>query len=181
MSAKRAFWVVGGFSYIVVLFLSAGAAMAQQTERKFTEWGWPLPYEKVSQSSIDWLKAKGWWPLKIAYQIDPQTFIMVRKGFLSERGVEAEAVGFLAGPPMLEAFAGKRIHAVNAGNFPTTTMIDKEFGVVGITHLHMGWRHGTFAPVDSPLTKLADLKKEKLGRQGIIGIRLHCRTRWDTP
>ena len=140
-----------------------------QTRQKFTEWGWPLPYEKVSEKSIDFLKKKGWWPLKIAYQIDAPTFLMVKKGFLAARGIEAEAVGFISGPSMLEALVSKRIQAVNAGNFPTTTMIDKGFDIIGVSHLAFGVRQGTNVPIGSPVKKLTDLKLEKLGRPAIVG------------
>jgi len=155
--------------FVVTLMVAGIPSLIAQPKQQFTEWGWPQPYEKVSEKSIKYLKEKGWWPLKIAYQIEPQTFLMVKKGFLAARGIEAEAVGFLSGPPMLEAFAGKRIQAVNAGQFPTTTMIDKGLDIIGISHLHIGWRHGTYVPIDSPYKKLTDLKLAKLGRPAIIG------------
>ena len=44
--------------------LVAAPALAQQ----FTQWGWPQPYEKVSDKSIAWLKQKGWWPLGVGWQ-----------------------------------------------------------------------------------------------------------------
>ena len=46
--------------------LGAGTAHAQS--EKFTAWGWPQPYEKVSEKSVEWLKRKGWWPLQVAFQ-----------------------------------------------------------------------------------------------------------------
>ena len=33
----------------------------------FNEWGWPQPYDKVSDKSIAWLKQKGWWPLAVGW------------------------------------------------------------------------------------------------------------------
>ncbi|HVC31549.1 MAG TPA: hypothetical protein VND24_10205, partial [Steroidobacteraceae bacterium] len=45
--------------------LTATPALAQQ---KFTDWGWPLPYQRVSQKSVQWLKSKGWWPVEVAFQ-----------------------------------------------------------------------------------------------------------------
>src|SRR5580693_5330450 len=48
---------------IVTLVLASPAAA-----QKATEWGWPLPYEKVSDKSVTWLKEKGWWPLTVAFQ-----------------------------------------------------------------------------------------------------------------
>jgi ABC-type nitrate/sulfonate/bicarbonate transport system substrate-binding protein len=158
------------FLALVLVFFVLQLSVCYAQDKKFTEWGWPLPYEKVSQKSIDWLKAKGWWPLKISYQIDPLPFLAVEFGMLKARGIEAEAVPFLAGPAMLEALVAGQVVSVNAGNFPTTTMIDKNFETFGLSHYAFNWRHGTFAPKDSPIGKLTDLKLEKLGRAAIIGI-----------
>ena len=48
------------------LLTTVGLARAQSD--KFAAWGWPLPYEKVSDKSVAWLKEKGWWPLQVAFQ-----------------------------------------------------------------------------------------------------------------
>ena len=39
---------------------SGSAAPAVQSQ-KFTDWGWPLPYEQISPKSKQWLQSKGWW------------------------------------------------------------------------------------------------------------------------
>ena len=39
------------------LLTTVGLARAQSD--KFAAWGWPLPYEKVSDKSVAWLKEKG--------------------------------------------------------------------------------------------------------------------------
>ena len=55
------------------LIISAAAAVAlvcgvtQASAQSFTDWGWPQPYEKVSQKSVDWLKQKGWWPIGVGW------------------------------------------------------------------------------------------------------------------
>jgi sulfonate transport system substrate-binding protein len=38
--------------------------------QQFTDWGWPTPYDKVSQKSLDWLKQRGWLPLSIGFFAD---------------------------------------------------------------------------------------------------------------
>ncbi|TMH21180.1 MAG: hypothetical protein E6H64_08885, partial [Betaproteobacteria bacterium] len=51
------------------------AASAQPTSspapavgaQKFTDWGWPQPYEQISAKSKQWLQSKGWWPLSAAW------------------------------------------------------------------------------------------------------------------
>jgi len=40
----------------VVAALASAAFAEPQT---FTQWGWPQPYEKVSEKSVSWLKEKG--------------------------------------------------------------------------------------------------------------------------
>ena len=47
---------------VTMAFASPGAA------QQMTEWGWPQPYEKVSDKSVAWLKEKGWWPMTVAFQ-----------------------------------------------------------------------------------------------------------------
>ena len=42
--------------------------MVPASAQNFTQWGWPQPYEKVSDKSIAWLKEKGWWPLAVGWQ-----------------------------------------------------------------------------------------------------------------
>jgi len=44
-----------------------GTPAFAQSAGAFTDWGWPKPYTQVSTKSKDWLKSKGWWPLKIAW------------------------------------------------------------------------------------------------------------------
>src|ERR1700681_4989560 len=34
-----------------------------QSDQKFTEWGWPQPYDQISPKSKQWLESKGWWPI----------------------------------------------------------------------------------------------------------------------
>ena len=72
-------------------------AVAQQ-QKKFTEWGMPLPYEMVSASSIAFLKEKGWWPIKIGSQPGFTSLpVAGPKGFFKSRGLEVEVISFLSG------------------------------------------------------------------------------------
>jgi sulfonate transport system substrate-binding protein len=55
----------GGVGAAACLTLSGwpgGSALAKQPD-KFTPWGWPTPYEKVSEKSLKWLDSRGWLPL----------------------------------------------------------------------------------------------------------------------
>ena len=49
---------------------TAGPAVASQ---KFTDWGWPQPYEQISTKSKQWLQSKGWWPLNAAWIVARQS------------------------------------------------------------------------------------------------------------
>jgi hypothetical protein len=122
-------------SLTITLLLTVGVPSAQQP---FTEWGWPTPYERVSTTSVDWLKAKGWWPVAIASHplwpcANAVTAVMIKKGFLQQRGIDSEAQWLLAGPPIIESVASGRIAVGFGGNFPFTSMIDKRLPVKVIT------------------------------------------------
>lgn len=112
--------------------------VVKEVEKKgvpFTEWGWPLPYTKISESSIAFLKERKWWPLKIGYQpvwVDAGVNFFLLKstkeggiGPLENRGLQAEIVPFWAGAPLNEAFLGGVIQGGVFGEFPWTAMIDK--------------------------------------------------------
>src|SRR5262249_35356198 len=108
----------------VVVAAGAGSAAAQQ----FTAWGWPQPYEQVSQKSIDWLKQQGWWPLQYGYQapwLGQATIPLVVKdsGLDKKRGLDVQLQSFLAGPPLNEAIVAGKIQIGVGGNFPLTTLI----------------------------------------------------------
>jgi len=47
----------------IIAGLAAFLAGASARAEALTRWGWPLPYERVSDRSIDWLKKQRWWPL----------------------------------------------------------------------------------------------------------------------
>src|SRR5689334_15120031 len=110
---------------MLALLLMVGPTSAQQP---FTAWGWPTPYERVSPTSIDWLKARGWWPVAIASQppwpcANAVTTVMIRQGLLQQRGIESVAQWFLAGPPIIESVAAGRTPVGFGGNFPATSML----------------------------------------------------------
>jgi sulfonate transport system substrate-binding protein len=48
---------------LVLAAVAIGAGTAIAAAQSSTDWGWPQPYEKVSDKSVAWLKEKGWWPL----------------------------------------------------------------------------------------------------------------------
>ena len=144
-------------------FTALGGAARAQEQSGFTPWGWPLPYEKVSDKSVDWLKNKGWWPLGFAWQgpFSGQNTINVvlsKTDFLAKRGLETKFQAFAAGPDVNESIAAGRMQVGNGGNFPFTSLIDKRIPVKALAVVAPNLKHSTVAPKDSPLKSLADLK-----------------------
>lgn len=137
---------------------SAQSALAQS--RQFTEWGWPTPYERISDKSIDYLKSKGWWPLAIGSQPGFTGLpVTVGKGFYKARGLEVTVAAFLSGPAINEAAVAGRVQAGVEGNFPFTTLIARSTPVRCIAVANPNIKHATLVPLDSPIKTIADLKK----------------------
>ncbi len=136
-------------------------AYAQQG--KFNEWGWPVPYEKVSDRSVKWLKDKGWWPVQVAYQApwsgqNTVNIVMDRQGLLKARGVETRYQAFPSGPAINETIVSAKFQVGNGGNFPFTSLLDKNIPVKAIAILSPNLLHALVVPPDSPLKSIKDLK-----------------------
>jgi len=147
---------------LMAVLLLAVTPEAPAQSKSFTEWGWPQPYEQVSPKSVEWLKAKGWWPLTYAYQ--PlwlgQSVIRVAgdMGFASRRGLEVQFTSFLAGPAVNEAIIAGKAQVGSGGPFPTTTMLSRKAPIKGLAVISYGYRHAVMVPTGSPLKRPADLK-----------------------
>jgi ABC-type nitrate/sulfonate/bicarbonate transport system substrate-binding protein len=145
----------------LIATLALAAPAAAQTQ--FTQWGWPQPYQRVSDKSVEWLKQKGWWPLGVAFQgpfsgQNTTNVVMARLDLLSKRGVEAKFQSFAAGPDVNEAIAAARMQVGNGGNFPFTSLLDRGIPVKALAVVAPNLKHAVVAPLDSPLKSLADLK-----------------------
>lgn len=137
----------------------AGPAAAQS----FTDWGWPQPYEKVSDKSIAWLKEKGWWPIGVGWQgpfsgQNTINVVMDKAGLLGKRGLEAKFQAFASGPDVNEAVASARVQVGNGGNFPFTSLLDRSVPVRAIAVVAPNLKHSTVVPDDSRIKTLADFK-----------------------
>ena len=131
--------------------------------QSFTDWGWPQPYERVSQKSVDWLKQKGWWPIGVGWQgpfsgQNTINVVMDKAGLLKQRGIEAKFQVFAAGPDVNEAVASARVQVGNGGNFPFTSLLDRGVPVKAIAVVAPNLKHSTVVPLDSNIKKLADFK-----------------------
>jgi ABC-type nitrate/sulfonate/bicarbonate transport system substrate-binding protein len=156
LGTRRRRLIVAAFVGLVAM---AGPAAAQS----FTDWGWPQPYEKVSDKSIAWLKEKGWWPIGVGWQgpfsgQNTINVVMDKAGLLEKRGLEAKFQSFAAGPDVNEAVASARVQVGNGGNFPFTSLLDRGVPVRAIAVVAPNLKHSTVVPIDSPIKTLADFK-----------------------
>ncbi len=152
-----------GLLVAITAAISAFAGSPAAAQHNYTDWGWPQPYEQVSDKSIAWLKQKGWWPLGIGYQgpfsgQNTTNVVMDKAGLLAKRGLETKLDVFAAGPDVNEAVAAARIQVGNGGNFPFTSLLDRGVPVRGIAVVAPNLKHSTVVPKDSPIQKLADFK-----------------------
>ena len=147
--------------------LAPGAVLAK--DAAFTDWGWPQPYERVSDKSIAWLKSKGWWPLRWGYQppwMVEGTFppIIGDAGLDKARGLEIQIVPFLAGPPLNEAIIAGTLQIGNGGDFPVTSLILANAPVTSLGYiLTPVLRHAIMVRPDSTMSKPEDLKGKSIG------------------
>jgi ABC-type nitrate/sulfonate/bicarbonate transport system substrate-binding protein len=157
---RRDFLTLGASSIASASFLSTWNNAHAQSSSSFTQWGWPQPYQRISDESIKWLKNKDWWPLAIGNQPGFTSLpAAVGKGFFKERGLEIVVNAFLSGPAINEAAVASRVQAGIEGNFPFTTLLARSFPVRCVAIGAPNIKHATLVPLDSPLKSLADIKK----------------------
>lgn len=147
----------------------AAAAPASAKDAAFTDWGWPQPYERVSDKSIAWLKSKGWWPLKWGYQPPWMVegtvpMVVASEGLDKVRGLQIEIVPFLAGPPLNEGIIAGTLQIGNGGDFPVTSLILANAPVTSLGYI---WtpiiRHAIMVRPDATFAKPQDLKGKAIG------------------
>src|SRR5208282_3032552 len=88
--------------------------------QRFTDWGWPLPYEQISAKSKQWLQSKGWWPINAAWIVvwaseDMIGNVMQTQRLLEKRGIETNWQTFVAAGFSNEAFIPGRIQIASTG------------------------------------------------------------------
>src|SRR5512143_4290335 len=106
-----------------------GMPLRVEAAASATEWGWPTPYAPISAKSVEWLKAKGWWPLQVAW--NPMwsdgnlvLFVMRQYKLLEKRGLEVQYPAFLAAGLMNEVFIPGKIQIAQAGTLGLLRLID---------------------------------------------------------
>lgn len=142
---------------------------------KFTEWGWPAPYAPVAAKSVDWLKSKGWWPLKVAWNPlwsdgNVLIFVMRKYGLLQKRGIEADFPAILTAGLMNEAYVPGNLHIAQAGSLGLLRVIDLKVPTAAVA-CYPAQRQAFLVPPDSPLKSMADLKGQRvLKRPAVCGV-----------
>lgn len=154
---------------------TAGTANAQSSAQKFTEWGWPTPYEQISAKSKQWLESKGWWPIGAAWIVvwsgeELIGHILQSQKLLEKRGIEVKWQTFVAAGFSNEAFIPGRIQLANTGGLGVLALLSNKVPTSALAVHSPGITHGATVPLDSPLKSLADLKDARvLKRPAVVG------------
>ena len=179
MNRRERLFVIFLMTLALIVVAQMGPRTVVQAQQQFTDWGWPLPYEKVSDKSVAYLKEKGWWPLKWAYQPPWMAeatipWIIKKLDLAKKRGLELEILGLLAGPDINEGLASGKFPIGNGGNFPVTSLLDKKVKVksAGIIWTPLD-EHPILVHLDSKITNPKDLEGKSVG----LGGRLFRRVR----
>ena len=150
VSLKRRALTVLGAAMLSGVTLSAHAQSGA-----FNDYGWPESTDqKISPKSVAWLKEKGWWPLQVAYQSpwsgqNTINLVMDKKGMLTKRGIDAKFQAFPSGPAINEVIISGRFQFGNGGNFPFTSLLDKNVPVKTIAVINVNLLHAVLVPNDS--------------------------------
>jgi hypothetical protein len=153
---------------------SGPAAPAMQSQ-KFTDWGWPLPYEQISPKSKQWLQSKGWWPLNAAWIVvwssqEMIGHVLQTLKLLERRGIEMEWRTFVAAGFSNEAFIPGRIQIANTGALGVLALLTNKVPTRALAVHSPALTHAATVPLDSPLKSLSDLKGGKvLKRPAVVG------------
>jgi ABC-type nitrate/sulfonate/bicarbonate transport system substrate-binding protein len=143
--------------------------------RKFTDWGWPLPYEQVSAKSKQWLQGKGWWPLGAAWIVvwsgeEMVGHVLQTQKLLEKRGIDTDWKTFVAAGFSNEAFIPGRIQIANTGALGVLALLSNKVPMRALAVHSPALTHASTVPLDSPLKSLADLKGARvLKRPAVVG------------
>ncbi|MGE0801050.1 MAG: ABC transporter substrate-binding protein [Lautropia sp.] len=170
---------LAGATGIAATSLVAGGVRAADG---FTAWGWPQPYQRISDKSIAWLKSKNWWPLQVAWNPlwsdgNVILFTMQAQKLLEKRGIEVQYQPFLAASLMNEVYFPARVQVAQAGSLGLLQVIDRKVPSVALA-CYPAQRQAFLVPPDSPLKGgMAALKGQKiLGRPPVVGVTIGSTT-----
>lgn len=172
MDRRRMLQVAASAAGAAIFYPSLGRAQT----KAWSEWGWPMPYQQVSKSSVDWLKTKGWWPFKIAWNPlwsdgNVLLFTMLHYKLLEARGLEVSWSELLTAGLTNEAFVPGRIQLGQGGSLGLLRLIDLKVPTAAVASFP-AQRQAFMVPPDSPLKNgLIELKGASvLKRPAIVGV-----------
>lgn len=146
-----------------------------QTSQKFTDWGWPTPYDQISPKSKAWLQSKGWWPITAGWVVvwsgeDMINHVLKQEKLLEKRGIDVKWQDFVAAGFSNEAFIPGRIQLASTGALGVLSLLSNKVPTRALAVHSPGLVHAATVPLDSPLKRLSDLKGQKvLKRPAIVG------------
>lgn len=157
----------------IVLLIAMGLIPSRADAQEFTQWGWPQPYERVSNQSVAWLKKKGWWPLNLAWVPaasgqNAAALTMSNRDLLGQRGVELKMRAYTAGVGVAEGLKSGRMQVGFIGNVPLNLLLDGKTPVAILATYAPNLRHSVVVPSNSALSRLADLKDAR--KPWVIGV-----------
>lgn len=159
----------------VAVGLAGSSPAVAQDAASLSEWGWPKTRKQVSTASVDYLKSKGWWPMRVAWNPNwsdgnAVLFAMQHFKLLEARGLEVQYPSFLAAGVMNEAFIPGTVQVAQAGSLGLLRLIDLKIPTAAVAS-YPAQRSAFLVPPGSPLKSLADLKDQKvLKRPAICGV-----------
>ncbi len=130
---------------------------------RFTAWGWPLPYETISATSIDWLQEHAWWPLGIAYRplfagSNAVSEMIIAYQLTVRRGLQAIFTPVTSATLLDQTFVAGRIQAATAGDVAVAEMILHDVPVATVAIQSPNLKIATVVPTASTLQRFADLR-----------------------
>lgn len=140
-----------------------------------SDWGWPKERQQISSKSIEFMKSKGWWPMRVAWNPswsdgNAVLFAMQHYKLLEARGIEVIYPTFLAAGLMNEAFIPGTVQVAQAGSLGLLRLIDLNIPTAAVA-AYPAQRSAFLVPPASPLKSLADLKDQKvLRRPAVCGV-----------
>ncbi|HET7095959.1 MAG TPA: twin-arginine translocation signal domain-containing protein [Casimicrobiaceae bacterium] len=142
-------------------------AHAQAGGQKFTDWGWPQPYEQISPKSKQWLESKGWWPISAGWIVvwsgeEMIGNILQSEKLLEKRGIDVKWQTFVAAGFSNEAFIPGRIQLASTGALGVLALLANKVPTRALAVHSPGITHAATVPPDSPLKSLSDLKDQKV-------------------
>lgn len=167
--------VLGGLAIGNVAAPVSAKAEGAAGAAKFTDWGWPQPYEQISAKSKQWLESKGWWPLNAAWIVvwsgqEMIGSVLQNEKLLEKRGIETKWQTFVAAGFSNEAFIPGRIQLASTGGLGVLALLSNKVPTRALAVHSPGITHAATVPLDSPLKSLSDLRGAKvLKRPAVVG------------